>query len=98
MSESYKVATIIMLVIPTLFGLTTFFAVRSDRLDKPQDAFNVVMSAPSKALENTVSGILGFLGGSALQVVSEKKKREELEKENASLKEENSQLRELERL
>lgn len=98
MSESYKVATIILLVIPTLFGLTTLFAVRSDKLAKPQDAFNVVMSAPSKALENTVSGVLGFLGGGSYVASKMKQKMEEVEQENKSLKEENGQLRELERL
>ena len=98
MSENYKVATLIILVIPILFGATTLFVVQSDEIKKTDDALNIIMSAPSKALENAVAGVMGFLGGGGLVMVNEKKKREELEKENARLTEENKQLQELQNL
>jgi hypothetical protein len=95
MSENYRVATIIIIVIPVLFGVTTLFVVESDKIQKNEDALNIIMSAPSKALENAVAGVMGFLGGGGLVMVNEKKKREEIEKENEQLKNENNQLREL---
>lgn len=98
MSESYRVATIIIVIIPVLFGATTLFVIQSDKVKKTDDALNVIMSAPSKALENAVTGVMGFLGGGGLVMVNEKKKREKLEKENAKLTEENAQLRDLNNL
>jgi uncharacterized membrane protein len=95
MSESYKVATIIVVIIPVLFGLTTIFVVESDKVTKSEDALSIIMSAPSKALENAVAGVMGFLGGGGLVMANEKKKREQIEKKNETLKEENAQLREL---
>lgn len=95
MSESYKVATIIVVIVPVLYGLTTLFVVESDKVQKSEDALSVIMSAPSKALENAVAGVMGFLGGGGLVMANEKKKRLEIEKENEQLRNENSQLRDL---
>ncbi len=98
MSENNKIAALIIIIIPVLFGVTTLFVVQSDKVKKTDDALSIIMSAPSKALENAVAGVMGFLGGGGLVMVNEKKKREEVEKENQTLKEENAQLRELEGL
>lgn len=98
MSENNKIAALIIIIIPVLFGATTLFVVQSDKIKKTDDALNIIMSAPSKALENAVAGVMGFLGGGGLVMVNEKKKREEIEKENQTLKDENSQLRELNNL
>lgn len=98
MSESYRVATIIIIIVPILFGATTLFVVQSDKVKKTDDALNIIMSAPSKALENAVAGVMGFLGGGGLVMANEKKKREKLEKENQKLQEENKQLQELQNL
>jgi uncharacterized membrane protein YhiD involved in acid resistance len=95
MSENNKIAALIIIVIPVLFGATTLFVVQSDKVKKPDDALSIIMSAPSKALENAVAGIMGFLGGGGLVMVNEKKKREELEKQNEDLEAELTQLREL---
>jgi len=100
MSESYKVASIVVGAVTIINLVTTVMVLSKEEVDPNNASYATLVSAPAEVLKQTVAGILGFITGSAVEAYTagKKRKEEELAQRNAELENENAQLRELNEL
>lgn len=89
--NSNHLAGILILSVSAISIITTVIVVNSDSIKKETDALEMLITAPNRNMEQLVAGILGFIGGAALEA----KRNSDIENERiAALEEENRQLRE----
>jgi hypothetical protein len=100
MTESYKVASIVVIAVSLINLVTTVMVLSREDIDPKDESYTTLIGAPAEVLKLTITGIFGFITGSAVEAYAagKKRKEEELAQRIAELENENAQLRELNEL